>query len=228
MKNKTRAGIVLAVILAVYTVLTFALPFAKNAVLWISYIFSVVAVAAQLYVLKVAFCRETTVKSRFYGFPVANLGVIYLIVQLVLGLIFMALAELVPLWLPLVVYVVLLGAAAVGFIAADAMRDEVERQDTKLKCDVSAMRSLQSRANALFGQCEQEALTAAVRKLADNLRYSDPISSDAIAEQEKQLAALMDELENAVSDGETDAALTLCKRMTAVLIERNRLCKLNK
>lgn len=228
MKNKMRAGVVLAVIFAVYTVLTFALPFEKSAVLWVSYIFSVVAIAAQIYVLKAAFCKETTVKSRFYGFPVANLGVIYLFVQLVLGLFFMALAKFVPLWLPLVLYVALLGAAAVGFIAADAMRNEVERQDTKLRCDVSAMRALQSRANALFGQCEQEALTAAVRKLADDLRYSDPISNDAIAEQENQLAALMDELERAVIDGETDAALTLCKRMTTVLIERNRLCKLNK
>lgn len=128
--------------------------------LWLLYIFGVITIAAQLYVLQVAFYKEMTVKSKFYGFPVANVGVIYLLAQLVLGLVFMALAKVVPLWLPLVVYVVLLGAAAVGlFIAADAMRDEVER---------------------------------------------------------------------AVTDGETDAALILCKRMTAVLVERNRLCKLNK
>lgn len=228
MKNKIRSWIVLGVIFAVYTVLALALPFEKNAVLWLSYIFGVIAIAAQLYVLQVAFYKETTVKSKFYGFPVANVGVIYLLAQLGLGLVFMVLAKFVPLWLPLVVYVVLLGAAAVGFIAADAMRDEVERQDTKLKWDVSAMRALQSRANALIGQCEQEVLTATVRKLADDLRYSDPISGNAISEQEKQLAALMDELERAVTDGETDAAQTLCKRMTAVLIERNRLCKLNK
>lgn len=228
MKNKIRSWIVLGVIFAVYTVLALALPFEKNAVLWLSYIFGVIAIAAQLYVLQVAFYKETTVKSKFYGFPVANVGVIYLLAQLGLGLVFMVLAKFVPLWLPLVVYVVLLGAAAVGFIAADAMRDEVERQDTKLKWDVSAMRALQSRANALIGQCEQEVLTATVRKLADDFRYSDPVSSDAVAEQEQQLAMLMGELEQAAAEENIEVALTYCKRLSAALVERNRLCKLNK
>lgn len=167
-------------------------------------------------------------KSKFYGFPVANVGVIYLLAQLGLGLVFMALAKFVPLWLPLVVYVVLLGAAVVGFIAADAMRDEVERQDVKLEGNVSAMRALQSRANALIGQCEQEVLTAAVRKLADDFRYSDPVSSDAVAEQEQQLAMLMGELEQAAAEENIEVALAYCKRLSATLIERNRLCKLNK
>ena len=115
-----------------------------------------------------------------------------------------------------------------SFIAADAMRDEVERQDVKLKKDVSAMRALQSRAVALVNQCSSADVTAAVRSLAEDLRYSDPISSSAIAENERQLASLMDELEQAVTDGDSAAALALCKRTSAALVERNRLCKLNK
>ena len=38
----------------------------------------------------------------------------------------------------------------------------------------------------------------------------------------------MDELEQAVTDGDSAAALGLCKRTSAALVERNRLCKLNK
>lgn len=63
MKNKIRSWSVLGVIFAVYTVLALALPFEKNAVLWVSYIFGVIAIAAQFYVLQVAFYKETTVKS---------------------------------------------------------------------------------------------------------------------------------------------------------------------
>lgn len=228
MKNQVRTGIILGVIAVVYTVLTFVLPFTKNAVLWLSYLFGVAAIAAQFYVLHTAFAHGKTVKSKFYGFPIAKLGVLYLLVQLILGLIFMALAAIAPVWLPVALYVLLLGAAVIGFVAADTMRDEVEQQDVKLKRDTSTMRSLRSRANALAGQCEQEALAAAVRKLAEDLNYSDPISGSALTEQERQLSALMDELERAVTDNEIDAALALCKRMTAALIERNRLCKLNK
>lgn len=90
------------------------------------------------------------------------------------------------------------------------------------------MREPQSRANALLWQCEQEVLTAAVQKLADDFRYSDPVSSDAVAEQEQQLAMLMGELEQAAAEENIEVALTYCKRLSAALIERNRLCKLNK
>ena len=227
MKNRARSWVALGVILVVYSVVAFAPPFVKNGVFWLSYVFGVVAIAVQLYVMHTAFAKGKSVKSKFYGFPVANVGIIYMLVQLAFGILMMIFAAKLPLWIPLIVDVVMLGAAAVGFIAADAMRDEVERQDVKLKKDVSAMRALQSRAAALVNQCSSTDVTAAVRSLAEDLRYSDPISSAAIAENERQLASLMDELEQAVTDGDSAAALALCTRTSAALVERNRLCKLN-
>lgn len=225
MKNKLRVVIVLAIVFAVYTVLTFALPFEKNAVLWVSYIFGAAAIAAQLYVLHTAFAQGESAKSKFYGFPIAKIGVTYLLVQLALGLVFMVLAKLVPLWLPLVLYVVLLGVAAVGFIAADTMRDEVERQDSKLKSDTAVIRTLQTRAAVLAASRENGEVKAQLQALADALRYSDPISADATWDAESKLTACMDELERASSD--EDAAAIL-RRMNALLAQRNQLCKSNK
>lgn len=225
MKNKIRAGIVLAVLFVVYTVLTFVLPFEKNTVLWLSYFFGVIAIAAQLYVLPKAFAQGESVKSKFYGFPIAKIGVVYLIVQLALGLVFMGLAKMVPLWLPLIAYVVLLGVAALGFIAADAMRDEVERQDTKLKVDTSAMRTLHTRAVVLATRWESGEIKAQLQALADALRYSDPVSNDASREAEKKLTDCMDELEHTSSD---EAATAVLRRMNELLSERNHLCRSNK
>ena len=96
MKNQIRGWIVLAVFFIIDSVIAFALPFAHTAVFWLSYIFSVIAIAVQVYVMQVAFCKEKSVKSKFYGFPVANVGVIYMLAQLVLSLVFMALAARVP------------------------------------------------------------------------------------------------------------------------------------
>lgn len=225
MKNKVRAGIVLAVIFVVYTVLTFALPFAKTAVLWLSYLFGVIAIAAQFYVLHTAFAQGESAKSKFYGFPIAKLGALYLICQLTLGLIFMALAAIVPVWLPAVLYVVLLGAAAVGFVAADTMRDEVERQDSKLKTDTTLMRTLQVRAAALAERWESGQVKMRLQALAENLRYSDPVSNDATQEIEQKLVLCLDELERVTSDEETS---TILQRVEALLSERNQLCRLSK
>lgn len=225
MKNKLRVVIVLAIIFVVYTVLTFALPFAKNAVLWVSYIFGAAAIAAQLYVLPKSFAQGESARSKFYGFPIAKIGAAYLLVQLALGLVFMVLAKLVPLWLPLVLYVVLLGVAAVGFIAADTMRDEVERQDSKLKADTTVVRALQARAAVLAASRESGEVKAQLQALADALRYSDPVSGDATRDVETKLTACMDELEQTSSD---EGAAAILRRMSALLAGRNQLCKSNK
>lgn len=50
-------------------------------------------------------------KSRYYGFPVAKIGLAYGGAQLALGLVVMALASWIPAWLAAVVYVLMLGSA---------------------------------------------------------------------------------------------------------------------
>ena len=95
-KNTIRWWVLLGVVLVVYNVLAFALPFPKTAVFAVSYLFSMIAILAQIYVIRTAFYRGEGVKSKFYGFPIAKVGVIYLAIQLIGGLVFMALGLAVP------------------------------------------------------------------------------------------------------------------------------------
>ena len=227
-KTAIRAIVVLAVVLAVFSVIAFAIPFVKNGVFWLAYVFGVLAISVQTYVAYAAFAKGEDVRSKFYGFPIARVGTIYLVVQLVLSITAMIAAPWLPSWIPFVLFVIALGAAAIGFIAADAMRDEVERQDEKIKADVNYMRDLQSRVGALKAQITDSELTAAIGAFADALRYSDPVSKPALREIEAELFSCVDELQRAAVDGDKDAALKLCKKATGVLAERNRLCKLNK
>ena len=229
-KNTVRALVILGVLLVIYHVVIFAVPFQKNATFFLSWIFTLVAIAAQTYVIPVAFGRGEDAKSKFYGFPIAKVGLTYLALQLVVGLACMALgwAAAIPFWVPLVLYVVMLGAAVVGFIAADATRDEIVRQDVKLKKDVSCMRSLQSQITAILGQSQDSAVKEAVEKFADALQYSDPVSSQALKEIESELTVCVGEVQKAVVDGDSASALSLLSRANSLLLERNRLCKLGK
>lgn len=229
LNEKEKKGIlVLALLFVVYTLIVLAVPFAKGGMFWLTYLFTAAAFGMQAYVFKLSFEKEAGAKSKFYGFPIARVGVLYLAAQIVLGLVFMALAAVAPVWLALVLYLVLLAAAAVGVIATDSVRDEVERQDTQLKADVAAMRALQSHAAALPARCEDTTAKAALEKLAEEFRYSDPVSAPALADLETDMAAIMEELSAAVTDGDNAAVLALCKKISATLAERNRLCKLNK
>ena len=226
-KNKTRFYIVLAILFAVLTVIAFALPFEKSRTFWISYAFAVIAIAVQIYAYPKAF-EGSSVRSKFYGFPIARVTTVYLILQIVLSLVFMVAGKWIPSWLSLVLFVLLLGATAIGFISADAMRDEVERQDTFHKANTTTMRDLQSKVIMLSSQCDDTSIKPRLEHLAELFRFSDPVSSEAIIEVEKNLSATVDDLQSAVLDHDNESSIKLCSKVEAELSERNRLCKLNK
>ncbi len=230
-KNRIRFYVALAIVFAVFTVIVFAVPFKHNAVFWLSYVFAVIAVGVQLYSYPKAFDFEGhDVRSKFYGFPLARLTTVFLILQLALSLIFMIIAKFVDVkaWIPVVLYVILLGLFAIGFIAADTMKEEIERQDVVHKANVGTMRALQSKAVFVASQCEDAETKKALDAFSEALRFSDPVSSEALADIEENLTGLVEELGNAVMDKDFAAAKTLCAKATSLLADRNRMCKLNK
>lgn len=224
-KNRIRFYISLAAVLVAFCVIALVVPFVRSACFWLSFAFGVLAIGVQLYTMPRA--MRGKLRSKFYGFPILRISFIYLAAQLVLSLLFMALAKLVPVWVPTVLYLVLLCAALIGFVGADSVRDEVVRQDDRTKQQVSVMRAFQSQVANLSINCD-ESCKAELDKLADEFRYSDPVSSDAITDAEDELRCCIDELQRAVAENQSEDISRLCRKTSLVLAERNRLCKLNK
>ena len=226
-KNKQRLLAVLGILFVIVTVVCLALPVKKGPVFWLSYVFAVVAIITQLYAYPKAFDGKNA-RSKFYGFPIARVSTIYLIAQLALSLIFIVVGQWIPIWLPVVIFVLLLGAAAIGFISADAMRDEVERQDASLKTDTQSMRALQSRASTMAARCEDPEAKAGLQKLAEAFQFSDPVSNSSTEAVEHDLSVFLDEIQSALVEQDFHNVNDLCRKVAPVLAERNRLCKLNK
>lgn len=227
-KNGLRGYMTLAIILAVYSIVAFAAPFKMTTVFWIAYIFGVIAIAYQIYVFRISFAQGEDVKSKFYGFPIARIGVVYMAIQLVLSLIEMCLASFIPTWIVIIINIIPIAVASIGCIAADVMRDEIVRQDIQLKQDVSRMRALQSLSASLVGQCSDNMLKGDIQKLADEFKFSDPVSSEATLEMEAELDIQIKELQKTLIDGDSESAKSLCVKLLAALSERNRVCALNK
>ena len=223
-KDTIRAIIIAVVALVVYNLIAFVIPFAHTAAFWISYGFTLVAFAVVCASIYIAFVKNPDAKSRFYGFPIARIGVLYSGAQLVVSLIVMALAQWTPWWIPTLVYAIGMGVTIIGLVSAEAIVDEIQTQDVKLKDNTDMMRTLQSKISQIASQTED----AAIKALAEEFRYSDPVSNDAIADAEADLAAAVDQLQAAYVDGDNEAMAQLCRKAAALLAERNRLCKLNK
>ena len=228
MKNSTRGLIVIAIALVVFSVIAFAIPFAHTTAFWVAYGFGALAILFQLYIFKVSFAGDGDTKSRFYGFPIARLGVYYLVPQLIVSVIEMALAKVIPTGVAVAINVLLLALAVVGCITVDAMRDEIIRQDGALKKNVGNMRELQSLSAALVGQCGDEALKPMMQKLADEFRYSDPVSSEKTQELEEDMKVQLGDIQQALVEGDSDGAKKLCGKLMGCLAERNRICSVSK
>jgi len=224
MKNMIRAIVVAIILLAIFHVLAFGIPFVKTEVFWVSYGFAIAAFAVVAASMYIAFLKKPDAKSRLYGLPIARVGVIYGIVQLIASVLGMALADLIPWLIPGAIYFVGLCVALLGLIAVEATADEVHKLDVQLKKSVSVMRTLQSKVAQMAAQSDE----TVIKSLAEELRYSDPVSSAATAEMEADLAATVDELQAAFVDEDPSAITQLCRKAQAILAERNRLCKLNK
>jgi hypothetical protein len=226
-KNKIRSILVIGILLAVFCVIAFVIPFKREAVFWISFAFAVVAFAAQLYFMKTAMDHGEGAKSRFYGFPILKVGVIWLVVQVFLSLLFIILATYVdvPVWVPVVVFVLLLAAATIGLIATEAVRDQVEHQEEVLKTRIGAMKDMIKESSLIAELCENPETKELLQDLAEKFRFSDPVSSDSTADLEEGLKNLLGSLRQAVKEGKTEEIEDLVRETASTLLERNQACK---
>lgn len=228
MKKDTKQALVIgAAVFIAYNLAAFMIPCLKTPVFWISWGFTLLSFAVAGYAVYTSLIQNADVKSRFYGFPIARIGVLYLIAQAVVGGVFMSFGDVLPWWLAVVLFAAGLAVAVIGLVSADAVVEQIQQMDEKLKKDVSVMRALQSKVGAMGANCHGKAAEA-VRALAEELRYSDPVSSEAIAQADEDLAAAIDAVQAAVIAGDAENIQVLCRKASAVLAERNRLCKLNK
>lgn len=225
MKKESILGMsAIAILMVLYILVSFLVPFVHTATFWASFIFTIIAFGVVAFSFYTAFFKKPDAKSRFYGFPIAKIGVIYGTTQLIFTILFMALAVFVPVWVAVLVYAILLGFATIGLISAEIVVNEIQVQDVKLKKDVTLMRGLQSKVNQMASHSND----ANIKALSEEFRYSDPVSNEMIADAESDLVAVVDELQAAFVEGDDLTVEKLCRKASALLAERNRLCKLNK
>ena len=225
-KTAVRFYLVDALLLGVFSAIAFLVPFKHTAAFWISYAFGVIAILLQAYAYPWAFSAPGA-KSKVYGFPTARLSTLYLLAQLVLSLVFMAAGEHVALWLVWLVDLVLLALVLIGFIGTNAAQETVKRQKTAVKKDISAMKAMKSKTAALAASASPETKKA-LEALNEDFFSSDPVSSEATRELEAKLAVRLEDLSEAAEAGKTEEVNALCRKITAMLKERNQICRMSK
>lgn len=222
MKNKNLKGyLILGILFALVSVIAFVIPTAKTTTFGAAYLFTIVAFAAQIFVWKKALGKENELKSKFLGIPVTQVGVVYLVLQVIAFAVFVAFSML-PVWSVVVVCAIILGISAVCMITADVAIEEIERIDAKVQKKVFYIKNLQTDVEILAETETNEAINAGLLDLMKKIRFSDPMSNEELAPIEEQIVEKINELQNA------DDKQSIINSVLMLLAERNKKCKLLK
>ena len=221
MKKKGLAYAVLVIAFALFNVIAFFIPTEKTATFWIAYAFSAIAFLLQIVIWKLAFKGTDTIKSKFLGIPLLSVGFRYLVIQVIAFAVFMIFPTL-PTWIPVVVCSVILGGSAICLIGTETGREEINRVEEKVKSKVFYIKSLQVDVEMLAKAESDPTIKAELAKLAEKIRFSDPVSSDALAEIETEIANKIKEIETSKDK------LAIIAVTTALVEERNKKAKILK
>lgn len=220
-KNSTKGYVLLGILFALVSIIAFAVPTAKTATFWIAYVFTAAAFAAQIGIWKTALGKEGTLKSKFLGFPIVHIGIVYAIIQVIAFAVFLF-APTLPTWSAIVVCPIIAGLSAVFMISADAGRNEIERVEAKVQNKVFYVREMQADIELLADNESDAAVKTALTHLAEKIRFSDPMSNEQLADLENKISIKAAELKTASSK------LEIITELNSLLDERNKKCKILK
>lgn len=219
-KNSTKGYVILGILFALVSIIAFAVPTAKTATFWVAYVFTAAAFAAQIIIWRTALGKET-LKSKFLGFPVVHIDIVYATIQTVAFAVFMFVPTL-PTWSAIVVCSIIAGVSAVCMISSNAGCNEIERVEANVQKMAFYIRELQADIELLADNESDAAVKTALTHLAEKIRFSDPMSNEQLAHLENKISTKVAELKNAASKME------IITELNSLLDERNKKCKILK
>lgn len=222
MRNK-RIILINIIIFIVFNVIAFVVPTDFIKTFWVAYGFTVLSFAIQLFMWIVFFEKNPDATSRFYRMPILSVCNRYMSFQIIAFLVFKFFST-IPIWVAVVVNIIILVVALIGFITLSDAADYIAYVDAKVKTKVSFIKNLQAEVELLIDDVEDADTKKILEELAEKIRFSDPMSDSSLVHIEESIRDNIVSMK--MSDSDTKVRLT---RDTLKLIEeRNKKCKLLK
>ena len=133
-----------------------------------------------------------------------------------------------PYWVGVIVCAIVLVANVLSIVKATAAIDEIERIDTKVKTQTFFIKSLTVDADTLTASAKSEEVKAECRKVYEAVRYSDPMSNDALTSIESQITIKFAELSSVVTADDVEKVVEIANEVIILIGDRNKKCRLLK
>lgn len=225
-------GICWAIAFVVFNVITFVAAnetiglAAVSSSFWVGYEFITLAFIGNL-VCSLLFFKEEDKGKVLLNIPIINLAYSALIVSLIIGTVSMAVPQ-IPYWVGVIVDVLVLAFYVIAIVKASAAADIVNDVRQKIKAQTFFIKSLTVDADSLMARAKSDEMKAETRKVYEAIRYSDPMSNDALVNIENQIQNEFNAFADAVKNDDIALAKSSANELVVLVNDRNNKCKLLK
>ena len=218
-----------AVLAVIFNVIAFATPAVAGAskfdsAFWSGYVLIMLALIGQLVCAYFAF-KAKSKEQIFLRLSLVTVSYSALILSFVVGAACMLIPNL-PNWVGIILCALILGFTAVSVIKANAAVELVRETDTRVKEKTAFIRMMTVEADNLMARAQNGEAKAMCKKVYEALRYSDPMSCNALSGTEAEISEKFSAFAAAVKNGEN--ASELADELLALIGDRNRMCKVMK
>ena len=221
-KKKGISTVAVILVLAIFNAFAFLVPFKHTLTFWLGYSFA--TVAAVLMLASLLFLFNSSYKEKmFLRLPLVKLAWVYFILQTGLGV--WEITGFSSPYLPsLIINSCLTGFFVIALLASSAAGESIEKQDEHIAQKTLFLKNIQDILASI--KTTDDELSEKIKKLSEDVRFSDPMSHSMLSELEQQIEAKVVMLKSEITDKEKATESIEC--ISDLLSERNRKCKLYK
>lgn len=170
--------------------------------------------------------NQRKLSGTFYRLPLIRLSYGCLVVTLILAVV--AMLAIIPSWVPLALTLLVLAIYLFAILKAGTAAALVEGVDRKVEAKTVFIKTLTVDASALMDRAKSEPVKTACKKVFEAVRYSDPMSTESLADVESRIRIEFDALTDAVLADDADNANASADELLTLIKERNSGCKMEK
>ena len=219
------------VLLALFNALTFIIienvyngDFPES--FWLGYVFITVSFLGQLGCTYWGF-KSGAMQKLFYNIPVLKTSYSCLVISFIVGCLVMMIPDM-PTWIGGMICLVVMAYCIIAVTKSVTAATVVADIDKKIKVQTFFIKSLTVDAETLMNRATTAESKELCRKVYEAVRYSDPMSNDALASVESQITVRFAALSSAVASGDDAAAKAAADEVLILVNHRNSKCKMLK
>lgn len=193
---------------------------------WIAFVFIAAAFIGNLVCAYFAFKAEN-LKKMFLNLPLITVSWSALIAMLVVGSGLMMIPNC-PAWIAAIVCILVLAFNVIAVIKTVWVADTVNKVDEKVKVQTSYIKNLTVDTESILARAKSKLVKAECKKVYDAVRYSDPMSNEALSVIEAKITVKVEEFASAVGADDAERAKEIADEIVILVGDRNKKCKVLK